>query len=328
MATCPICNYKSEASGISCPRCRGPFAFVNGFAGEASYRAWLKGIDTLRRQRTEEVAKGFLKHRITLDSAYACIRAEGEQSVILCRENGSVERLDGVIGYSANVRHEVLLDKDGKVRIKGECRYEVNDLKGIRCVYAGAGATYAVDGEGKMIVRGVSPIQKQVCSWRKVKKLAGNRGRLAALTEDGNVLIADDTKSEMLDMGIRTAVELATTYNFTLWLNADGSVGYSGRETDARCAVKSWKNVKAVAVENNYAVGLTEDGRVLLAGKAGAGFDMERSLAASWTDVIYVACSNSGILGVFADGSVKIVGNVENKDVIAASVAKEIARLL
>lgn len=327
VATCPVCNYKSEASGISCPRCLTPYALVNSFTGEAAYRTWLKEVDALRRQRADAIAKDFLNHWITLESSYACIRAKGEESVTVCRKNGSVERLDGVIQLSSNVRHEVMLTKDRNVRIAGECRYEVGDMNRIRCVYAGAGATYAVDGEGKMIVRGVSPIQKQVCSWQRVKKLVGNRGRLAALTDQGNILIADDTKSEMLDMGIRTAIELATTYNFTLWLNEDGTVGCSGRETDGRCAVKVWKNIKAIAVENKYAVGLTEEGKVLLAGKTTPDFDMDRSQAASWSNVIYVACSNSAIMGIFGDGSVKIVGNVENKDVIEQTVEKEIARL-
>ncbi len=332
---CPVCKQETDNAGFDCPHCNNKYALVTGFVSEAAYQTWLGVIANERRKRNSGVVNNFSKNQITVENGAVCIRGNGENYVTLCDGKGSVKRLDNVIQYSESSRHQVMLTDTGSLKVSGECDYDLSDLKDIKEVYAATGATYVVNNNGDVIVRGISPIQKQVSQWTNVKKLIGNRGRLVALTENGNVAIADDTiittdnpiENDLRNLTVATkAVDVATTYNCTIWLNSDGTVGFNGRKSDPRSAVAKWSNIKAIAIENCYAVGLTTDGRVLLEGEAIAGLDLGRLEAKTWEDVIYIACSNSAILGVFMDGSVKIVGNMEKKDAVAKEAQQEIAR--
>ena len=64
-------------------------------------------------------------------------------------------------------------------------------------------------------------------------------------------------------------------------------------------------------MDSIYAVGLTKDGQVVLAGVCKKDFlDMGRKNAAEWKDVVAISCSRSGIAALQRDGSVKLAGNI------------------
>ena len=69
-----------------------------------------------------------------------------------------------------------------------------------------------------------------------------------------------------------------------------------------------WRNVVAVAAEDMYAVGLTRDGRVLLAGEGG-WLDRGRSKAAEWTNITAIAAGHGAIAAVDANGRLHIAGD-------------------
>lgn len=328
MKMCPICKQETKYMGTNCSHCNNSYAFVNSFMSEAAYQTWVKMIAAKSQERNDRVANNFLKNRITIENGAACIYNAGENSVAICNGNGFVQHIDNILQYCASVHHQVMLMVDGSLTVSGDCGYDMSELKNIKQVYTATGATYAIDNNGSVIVTGISPIQNQVCQWKDVKKLIGNRGRLVALTEMGNVLIADDTinDTQNLNANATNAVDIATSYNCTIWLNADGTIGFNGRASDPRSEVEKWNNIKSIAVENYYAVGLTTEGRVLLAGESISSLDLGRSEAATWENVIYVACSNSAIVGVFMDGTVKIVGNMAKKDAIEREIQQEIAK--
>ena len=73
--------------------------------------------------------------------------------------------------------------------------------------------------------------------------------------------------------------------------------------------MENWKDIVSVKADSSYAVGLTREGDVKLAGTCKPFLDMNRSSAANWKDVIAITCSRSSIAAIFADGSLKIVGN-------------------
>lgn len=327
---CAVCGSAVGANSISCPDCGCKYPSCTLFAGEKSFRAWNAHVASFKLERTRKRAHEFRRHNIKLFPSGLCVSGFGSNYTTLYTGNGTPPaRLDDVVECSISTRHSVYLKSDGTLyavgsNADGQCN--LGNLKGIKSIYAGANCTYAVDSKGDVIIRGFSPVDDRVATWHNIKKITGSKGRVVGLTESGAVKIADDMQNIELD--VSNAVDIDTTYNYTIWLCADGSVGCFAKKSDPRNNVSEWKDIVAVGAENYYAVGLRRDGKVVFAGRTIAGLDMDRSNIANWSDIISIACSNSGILGVKADGTVEIVGNVENRAQIQAEFGKDIGKYL
>lgn len=324
---CAVCGEPIGEGVNVCPKCSCKFPAPVYFNSEAGHQSWLEHIRAYQNKYRLLRADQFRRHRLMLFPTQLCISGADRKSTTVYSAYNAPRVLDGVVKCSVNSRHTAYLRADGTVygegaNTVGQC--DLKDLQSVRDVYAGANCTYVVDAQGSVIIRGDSPVDEAVKGWKGVKKIIGNKGRVVALTEEGNVLVADDIKQVQIDA--RDVVDIDTTYNYTIWLKKDGTVGCECKVNDPRNAVKDWKDIVMVGVENYYAVGLKKDGTVVYAGKTIPGIDMDRSKIAQWKNVVAIACSNSGILGVMADGSVEIVGNVENRHKIRDQFLQDLAQ--
>jgi alpha-tubulin suppressor-like RCC1 family protein len=312
--TCAVCGQSVEGGVFTCPKCGYQFTTPVYFNSDEVFQIWKNQIGLYQAKLRLLKAFQFRRHSLMLFPTQFCICHADQKATTVYSAHNAPRTLEGVVKCSVNSRHTAYLRADGTVYAEGsnatgQC--DLKDLQNVRDVYAGANCTYVVDGQGNVIVRGESPVDETVRGWKRVKKIVGNKGRVVALTEEGTLLIADDIKPIHVDA--RDVVDFDTTYNYTVWLCKDGTVGCECKVNDPRNAVKDWKDIVMVGVENYYVVGLKKDGTVVCAGKTVPGIDMDRSKIAQWKDVVAIACSNSGILGIMADGSVEIVGNVENR---------------
>ncbi len=71
-----------------------------------------------------------------------------------------------------------------------------------------------------------------------------------------------------------------------------------------------WKDIVAIEADSAYAVGLTKDGQVRMAGYCKPFLDMGRSDAANWKNIMAIACSNSGIAAIGTDRTLRLAGNL------------------
>lgn len=326
---CQVCGNVCDIEREDCFNCGNKFVFANVFAGEKGYTLWTSYISKLKAETERKKRERFRANKISLFNSQVCLSNNDENYTTVYSGDGNPKRFDGVVQYSAGARHTVMLRSDGTVTAYGvtdDGQCNLGDLTGIKYVYAGANCTYAIDSAGKVIVKGFSPVEDIVSTWENMVKIVGNKGRIVGLSKDGVVKIADDMQS--VEMSATDAVDIDTTYNFSVWLKKDGTVGCFGKASDARNGVTNWENIIAIGVENNYAIGVLKDGAIVLAGKSPEGFDLGRNSAGDWKNVVSVACSNSAMMGIFSDGSVKIVGNAENKDKLETEISKDLVKYL
>ena len=65
-----------------------------------------------------------------------------------------------------------------------------------------------------------------------------------------------------------------------------------------------------MACDSAYVYGLTQDGKLLLAGSCKAFLDKGRSEAAQWTDLMELACNTAGVGAVDAAGQLHFAGTM------------------
>ncbi len=315
-ANCAVCG-KALNDSWSCEACKSQYSGVALFANQQSFSVWKKSVQQQITILKAKSIEAFRNNKISLFPTEFAISLCNEKRTDVYNGDGRCKSLEGIAQYSSGARHNVMLKSDGSVtaeggNLDGQCN--LSDLSDISFVLAGANCTYAVTKQGDVIVRGFSPVEKIVTGWKNVVKLVGDNGRVAGLTKNGEVLIADD--SQTIDVKVTGALDIDTTYNFTVWLNKDHSIGCYGNQNDGRNEIVNCKDALAVAVENRCAIALKKDGSVFAVGKSKSGLGLDRDEVKNWKNLINIACSNSGILGIFEHGTIKIVGNVDNKSEI------------
>lgn len=323
---CEVCGAPMGPSLLTCPECGCKLSASTLFADENSLNVWRDQINSYQIKRNLSRSFLFRRHKLMLFPTRLCVCKADDNSMVIYTGDNAHHRLKSVVECSVNTRHAVYLKSDQTIYAEGsntDGQCDLKDLTGIRGIYAGANCTYAINSQGKVIIRGYSPVAQAVSAWRNIRKIVGNKGRVVGLTKQNTIVIADDIQTASTNA--QNVVDVDTTYNFTIWLHKDGTVGCLCKASDPRADAAKWKDIVAVGVENNYAVGLKKDGSVVVAGKTIPGIDMGRSEVAAWTNVVSIVCSNSGIMGVLADGTVEIVGNVENRAAICQQFARDLA---
>lgn len=323
VSACAVCSCYTQVSDNTCAQCGNRFTFADCFAGKKSLAQWNAYIETLKSEYEQRRREQFLKKKISLFSN--CVAICEDKKLTVCRGDGARRVYENVIQYSVGARHTVMLYGDGTVTAQGDNRdgqCNLSDLKDIRCVYAGANCTYAVNAEGRVIIRGFSALEEDVSSWVGIEKIVGSKGRLVGLTKDGAVKIADDMQK--VNLNVFDAIDVDTTYNFSVWLKKDGTVGCFGKKSDSRNKAADWSGVVTVGVDNTGVFGLMKDGTVKKAEKLVSLSDPSKKALSEWENVMYITCSDFGVMSVLSDGTVKISGNVENRENIENEVSEEL----
>ena len=93
-------------------------------------------------------------------------------------------------------------------------------------------------------------------------------------------------------------------------LHQDGTVSFAGKPNDPRKEAEQWQNILSVACDSAYVYGLTQDGKLLLAGSCKAFLDKGRAEAAQWTDLMELACNTAGVGAVDAAGQLHFAGTM------------------
>ena len=283
---CAVCGAVQPA-GADCPECGFARAFVRRFADGETLRAWQ---DRRRRALMALYAAG---GRLSIGrGSVAVIRPGRRGAALLTLKAGmaqTMRRADAALCSVCGDREAVSA---------GE----------LRSVHAGGDAVFTVGMDGRVAVQwrtGVNPPAAQAAipdKWRHVRSITSSRTCVAAVTEDGRVLVAAAASTGMVQQasvedwqGIRA---LAAADSFLLGLTEDGRVLCAGggpalAEMQKQTAL--WQGMTAVTAASRCAVGLTEDGRVLLAGGLLAQ-RAHRDHVAAWQDVVAIAGSDSGEL--------------------------------
>lgn len=326
--TCPVCGHARAGEGLRCPNCQFPQAFVTCFAGERSHGFWERKVRAARRAWSDR--------RLPLLSAPGAFTLDWKEASFLdterhvltrFRAGGEPVRMEQVRQYSPGSHHAVLLHTDGTVEARGDNDYgqcTVKDLKDIVFVAAGPQCTLAVEKNGRVHVRGACACRTQVEGWEEIQAVACGSYHVVGLRRDGQVRFAGGPLAPAV---FRSAppvmtvpvisVEAAT--DCALFLHKNGTVTFAGRAGDPRSGAGKWEDIQAVAADGQYAVGLTRDGRVLLAGERHTLLSAGRVQAEKWIDLAAIACGGSCIGGITRSGELRLAGDMPNAAALQAA---------
>jgi alpha-tubulin suppressor-like RCC1 family protein len=345
--SCPVCGAAGKAAaGPRCESCGFEAAFVRYFSSPESAAFWRAEVERLsvppmpmaQARLASRLFVGPNSVGICLDDA--CYTVSGTYGVTRDRE---------IVQTSLGARHSASLRRDGTVAAQGnndfgEC--EVRSLHDVRQVIAGSGLTLALrtDGRVQLIGRSARDNDRQngegelpiLSGFDNVIRLAYGGEHLAVLTSDGRVRVqefsflhrkpARDVSLAEQASRLSGVKDIAAGQNFcTLALLTDGGVRFIGTDGDRRDNVSDWKDITAVGVDSVYAVGLTADGHVRLAGSPRfSSLDAGRSQAADWENVAAIACGHSIIAAVTIAGQLLLAGDVPREEELLSSWERDV----
>ncbi len=331
---CPACGApRDSAGGLGCSSCGFSAAFVTYFASPEAEEAWRA---QLRRFAPVPLAlkQALLADRLTLGRHHVSILLDKA----LYLADGVYEETErdwDALQVSRGDRHTAVLLRDGTVKARGSNEYaqcDVSSLRSIRQVIAASRCTYALREDGRVQLAGVTgsltlPTEQLpgkalpvLAGWDSIVRLAWGGDHLAGVTADGRILVGgfppalQDRIASQASCLCHVKAITAAPGNYTLVLLEDGTVRSLGDDSDPRGAVSDWKNITGIAAESGYAVGMTSDGHIRLAGRVSPILDGGRSSAAGWENIAAVVCGHSAIAAVTGDGELLLAGNLPRRD--------------
>lgn len=315
---CPICKNVIPIGGynvVACIKCDFQYAFVRYLAGDKSKEIFQKKVKTAKSNYLLSMIKqNNMPNRFTLTGNSIAYISTNTNTIIIIKDDDNIERISGVLQYSASERNTAFLHDDGNISVEGDNSYgqcDIQKLRDIVYILCAPNCLYAVNKAGEVSIVG-AVIDNNIKEWKNIKTLACGSFHVLGLTKDNTVMIAGD----MIDNNMietvsnwRNVKSIAAATDCGVALFQDGTVGFAGRKNDPRNEVESWERIVSFSVDSSYVIGITEEGEIRLAGSCRAFLDMGRSTAKDWKDVIAVTCSRSGIAAILENGTLKIAGN-------------------
>lgn len=196
-----------------------------------------------------------------------------------------------VVQIAAGNSHIAALRSDGTVVAAGSNRNgccQVSDWRDVIFVAAGDKHTLGVTKDGQLLIAGsVHGDKKWMTNWRGVRSAAIGGYHDLALLADGTVkatgasgLAAFGDANDWQDI---RAIEAGDIYS--VGLRRDGTVALLKSAYNHDYDVSAWQHVVAISAHYELVMGLQENGRVLLTGRGGRGWDSSQADISGWTDV-------------------------------------------
>ena len=144
--------------------------------------------------------------------------------------------------------------------------------------------------------------KQQLAKDLQARVFRGN-GYVAALKNDGTVLVAFEDDEAIAVEGWTDIVQISTGHSETYGLRSDGTVLVDAPDSKTRDA-ETWNDIKEIASGDYHIVGLKADGTVVAVGDNDKG----QCDVSGWTNIENVFAFNDTTLGLKQDGSVVAAG--------------------
>ncbi len=159
--------------------------------------------------------------------------------------------------------------------------------------------------------------------WNNIQKISNSLSHIVGLKEDGTVVSAGDNSTGQCETDSWSdIVDIATGDGFTAGLKKNGRVVLAVNDTrrnfvwrDKKGEIKEidsfenaqllksvhlWKDVKKISADINHLVGLTEDGKVVVAGQNRYG----QLNIGDWTDIVDIYATEMTTFALDKDGKI------------------------
>ena len=318
-SVCPVCGREKGAVSLSeydCGHCGFQNAYLQSFAGAESLAQWQKAVQAAKtawqaKQRAEHAGG----HRLTVGNHAVALLVPQERTLYLASTNGRLQVEQNVVQFSASERNDAVVYADGTVKVVGEDnsygQRDTDQWRDIQFALAAPNCTYGVTKTGTVLVQG-APADPAVRQWTDIQTLSCGTRHVVGLTTNGTVRVAGTLPAGAGEAvaAWRNVTYLTAARDCVAALHQDGTVSFAGKPNDPRKAAEQWQNILSVACDSAYVYGLTQDGRLLMAGSCKAFLDKGRSGAAQWTELMELSCNAAGVGAVDAAGRLHFAGTM------------------
>lgn len=333
-SVCPVCGKAAPAADNSCStccRCRFPYAYIGGFGSKNAQAVWNSHIQQRKSDLFTQMQRLCREQNIfTLTRTKVAYLSPADRHLEVIADSRTPSRQNHVRQYSSaedSAKNEVILRTNGTLLSHGDNIFGQNNTEAmthIRKVVTTFDCTYAITENGDVLVSGL-PVSDSVRNWHHVRELGIGNYRIAALTEQGKVLLAGNMITPALLREVEQwpsdVVSIASEGDALMALRANGTVLFAGDASDQRHRVRDWSQVTAIAIQSLYAIGLTADGHLLLASADNTpdSTDSEPNHPSRWEKVVAISACRSGIGALSSDGQVHLAGNIRRRDQLEAA---------
>ena len=158
--------------------------------------------------------------------------------------------------------------------------------------------------------------------WNNIVMVDSCYHHTVGLKKDGTAIAAGDNIDHSCDVTSWTdLIDVSCGIYHTVGLRKDGTVVACGAsnyynsehwyEVEAdkgQCNIGDWEHITGICCSGRTTYGVTEDGRVCVAGEA-LEDTFGKATCLSWTDVVGISASSSHVVGVKGDGTVVACGS-------------------
>lgn len=318
-SVCPVCGRPKGAVSLSeydCGHCGFQNAYLQSFADPESMAQWQKAVQAAKAAwQAKQRAELARAHRLSVSGHGVALLVPQEHTLYLVSTNGQFLTEQNVVQFSPSERNDAVVYADGTVKVVGEDnsygQRDTDQWRDIQFALAAPNCTYGVTKTGTVLIQG-APADPAVREWTDIQTLACGTRHVVGLTTTGTARVAGT-----LPAGAGEAVAawqnvtyLTAARDCVAALHLDGTVSFAGKPNDPRKAAEQWQNILSVACDSAYVYGLTQDGRLLMAGACKAFLDKGRSGAAQWTELMELACNAAGVGAVDAAGELHFAGTM------------------
>ena len=317
---CPVCGKEKKQISLSeydCEYCGFANAFVQFFASKEGYESWKRNVK-LAVEKHKNKKRDSLANSNCLsvgNNAVAFLDVNSNEMYIALG-NGLVQTEQNAVQFSSSERNYAVLYKNGAVKVFGDDnefgQKNTEGWKNIINISTAPNCTYGITKEGTIVYAGAL-MDPTVARWKNLKLVLSSDEFILGVHNDGKVSVSSKETTSVNVESVKSWSNIkgiALARNCIIGLLANGNVKYSGKIDDSRSQCESWKDIISVAADNAYVYGLTKAGDVLVVGNCKSFLDKGRKNANTWKDVIAVSCNKSGIGAITSSGELLFAGTI------------------
>ena len=217
------------------------------------------------------------------------------------------ESWSDIVELSAGHAHILALDRFGKAHAVGDNTYgqcDVGAWVNIASVHACGNLSVASRINGTVAVSN-SNGRLGLEDWLHIKKVCTDGSRLIIMKTGGTVVeIGEEDKIRGNTSSWKNIIDIVACNGRAIGLADDGTVMVVGTDFNPN----RWKDIIAVAANRNNIIGLKQDGKVVFDGISEFG---EKQVE-EWVGIVDISAQNGYCLGVRLNGTVVAAGRNDN----------------
>lgn len=317
---CPVCGKEKKQvtlSDFDCDYCGFTNAFVRFFSSKNSYNLWKESVKNAVQNLSRTKRHSFSESRcLKVGNNAISFRDVSDNKLLIALGNGKVKIENDAIEFDSSERNYAILYKDGTVEVFGDDnelgQKNTDAWSHIRHVVVAPNCTYGVTESGEIVCAG-SPADMDILNWKNISTLKSSDNYIVGLCKDGSIVLSENAFPNVHIEKVsewRNIKDVVPIRDGIVGLTKEGTVLYLGKLDDPRKECTMWKEIIAIEADNAYVYGLSQAGKVYVAGNCKKLLDKGRKDVGDWENVMIISCNKAGIGAINEAGEFLFAGTI------------------